>query len=113
MLQSFPPRRQNQGAPARRPNTGTLEALTKIVGNHGGATAPPRKKPKTRNVPKGKAYGYQRKFGQPGANLGPLANNAMPPGLSDQSRQANFQRELGMNRRPLSSPRRSAPKPIY
>ena len=116
----------------------TLTALTRMVGRHGGATAPPRK-PKTRNVPKGKAYGWHRKRGTPGANLGPLAGKQMPRGLtdpsdatrsigpthpSDASRQANFGRFVGRpvntaparGVRPVPSrlaPRRSVPRPPY
>lgn len=96
--------RQGQMRQVPRP-TGTLDALQRIVGKRGGTSAPKR------NVPKGNAYGYHRKRGTVGADLGPLGS---VPDPSDKSRRQNFQRELDMNRgRSLQAPRRSAPRPPY
>jgi hypothetical protein len=90
--------------------TGTLQALTQLVGRD--RSKAPKRNQAVRNIPKGKAYGWHHRFdggGKPG-RYGP--NNV---GNGDASRRANFDNELAMNRRRnVGAPRRSAPKPpIY
>lgn len=87
----------------------TLQTLTKLVGNHGGATAP---------SPKGKAYGFHRKRRTPGADLGPLAGKPLPKGqdFSNASRIDNFNSRPAPRRRRKPMPKgpvRSIPRNLY